>query len=180
MSNAVKRRLFTILSALSLLLFVAVVVMWVRSHFAGDVVSAPVQSGTRYGFVSHEGLMVLSRLDLPTSYVPKENKWEWTVQTDSVALDVLHGRTPESDWNLVFLRRYTYLRGRLTLFVCPHWVAAVAAASLPIAWGTVRVRSSRRGSSGLCPACGYDLRATPGRCPECGAAVTGVEGPGGE
>src|SRR5687768_7761651 len=32
----VKRRLFTMLSALSLLLFVAVVVLWVRSHFTSD------------------------------------------------------------------------------------------------------------------------------------------------
>jgi hypothetical protein len=44
-----------------------------------------------------------------------------------------------------------------------------ASALTLIAWTLLGpLRRRRRRSKGLCPACGYDLRATPGRCPECG------------
>jgi hypothetical protein len=46
----------------------------------------------------------------------------------------------------------------------PFWVIVPASALAAIGC----YRRSRRRPHGLCPACGYDLRATPERCPECG------------
>ena len=61
--------------------------------------------------------------------------------------------------------------GRIRGAFAPVWAVALATAVLP-AWWVPRERrlrkAERRQRSGLCPRCGYDLRASPDRCPECG------------
>lgn len=56
----------------------------------------------------------------------------------------------------------------------PHWFVAGLFAIGPAVWVVRRLRRfrrERRVSRGLCPACGYDLRASTGTCPECGRKV---------
>jgi hypothetical protein len=55
----------------------------------------------------------------------------------------------------------------------PAWFIGCIGAVSPTIWisRTAKRKLARR--SGMCPDCGYDLRATPGRCPECGRVPAG-------
>jgi hypothetical protein len=54
----------------------------------------------------------------------------------------------------------------------PRWFGVAVALILPALWTWRRIARRRTLFAGLCPACGYDLRATPDRCPECGTIAT--------
>ena len=62
----------------------------------------------------------------------------------------------------------------------PCWAVVVSTGVLPALWVRQWTRGRRRRwrtARGLCPGCGYDLRATPGKCPECGHVGVGTSPP---
>ena len=57
------------------------------------------------------------------------------------------------------------------MVVIPFWFLTLmlsTAAAIAMWREIVTHKTRRRARAGLCPACGYDMRATPDRCPECG------------
>jgi hypothetical protein len=184
----VRRRLLKLLTALSLLLFVAVAVMWVRSHFVSDrFLYTPITvrpGGFRaeeYVVDTHRGVVSVcairhdyQKASMPaglydatlhqhfTTAFAAESKDGWR-RRPGLAMDL----PPDDGFD--FRKRNEGgpgHRGVIVEWDAPYWFLLLLC-SLPAALLLIAA-SRRRRRSGLCPTCGYDLRATPGRCPECG------------
>ena len=149
-----KRRLFNLVTALSLLVCVAVVALWVRSYFVRDMLYVPFGGRTAViQSASGQLFTIVMRLS-------DEARWSrYPESTPSVPSRA--GALLRVSWDVRAGLPSNYL-------IAPHWLAA-ALATLPAGVGAfLRRRSRRHMRTGACPSCGYDLRATPSRCPECG------------
>lgn len=146
----VRRRLLNLLTLLSLLLCIAVVVLWVWSYAGLGLGGWEGPGRSFYTLGSGGGRVVLDRaVYRPGHRSPSVASHSWECFGLSYSR---YGANPQpAEWHLEV----------------PYGLLAAASASLPTLWAATYFRHQRR-KPGLCPRCGYDLRATPDRCPKCG------------
>jgi hypothetical protein len=156
---------FTIIAPLSLLLFLMSVVVWMGSYSTQRLLTIPVtQSKTVHVFWARGSVgftlpksfdyRVIGRLSFNESQKPADLYRYWgtlrSVRFHALGFALTVGNGGEAPGVLL-----------------PCWFLALTFLTLPALW--IWWRLTRITPTGVCAACGYDLRATPDRCPECGA-----------
>ena len=166
-----RRKLFTLAAGVSAGVCVGVVVLWVRSYWAGDAFNGYTRAAMYSGEIGGGRVWVArdtrgGQAELSFAHANFRPPHSIATPGDALGrlgffLDDRPGRRGEPRLSLVF----------------PFWFAA-ALTAVPPAWMTAagRIRRRRRLARGACLNCGYDLRATPDRCPECSAVPAAPEG----
>jgi hypothetical protein len=175
------RRLLNLLTALSLLLCVAVCVLWVRSYWVTDLwwftragwalgVEVPIGS-INFAWRTYSEPPELIPLGFRhITHRPPQDVSFWSHT---------HPHFGRTDFDGVSAGGYgfgcTFDRiggDRIDDVTLPLWFVTLCTLVAPGTHGLRAVRRNAHRRSGRCPSCGYDLRATPDRCPECGRAFT--------
>jgi hypothetical protein len=176
--GVMRRVLFQGLAILSLVLFTATLIMWLRSYWRDDM--AATSGFTTWTAESRLGSLTITR---------GENEFRtlryWHTRDSSPSWSAIRERGFWFDFEAGEQDRYMvqitdppngppvsfstlYRHQSLTI---PYWFPALVFSALP-AWWLFQHRR-RRPKPGLCPKCRYDLRAHAAgqKCPECGAVI---------
>jgi hypothetical protein len=169
------RILFKVTAATCLVACAAVIVLWVRSYWVSDVVNlnrivrkfAPAEM-REAGFLYHSTDVSASRGQVLVYWSEFDGDvidegWHYESRPPD---DVVEPRGI-SIWARLGFETYDASGGGVA--TAPIWPIVLATGLLPCAYLISLGRRRRALRKGLCPVCGYDLRATPDRCPECGA-----------
>ncbi len=192
-----RRRAFAILLVTSLVLCIITTAGWLCSYWRIDAVSYSGKwRGGELSFVEGKLYIWTWTTDSPTMmamvlspgfgyarsalrsvrprapYSPS--------QPDGPRAYILPGGNTTSHFRFAGVYSHTYRvagtasANDIWYFSVPCWLILLATAFLPALWLWRRIRHAQYRWHGLCPKCGYDLRASKERCPECGTAIAGV------
>jgi len=194
-----RRILLNTATALALALSVAVVVLWVRSYLVSDSIyrsrwwsEGREQNESAWWLFAGRGRVGIGQR--------RQQVFQASAAGDPFRDLVSH---PEYSWKQArpaefpgtpfqptgFFQRLNFRYVDLPVFSfpantdynyyrewnAPIWSLLLFCAPLPVVRVGSAIRRRRARGHGLCPTCGYDLRATPERCPECGAVPTTTE-----
>lgn len=182
--------LLNLACALSLILCLSAAALWGRSCWWHDGLTVYALRGERQEKFLACWIVWSTRRGMlfqqATERIPEPTEWSFT------AAEEARLRASGGKWTLyrAYRRSYTpvwatqwtklgvqYIQGprdidrvdlRSGAWVVPHAYIVAAFAAWPAARLVGIMRRRCRRAPGLCPTCGYDLRATPERCPECG------------
>jgi hypothetical protein len=192
------RRVLIFIKALMLVLGVAVIVLWIRGARGGD-------SLKRAKIWEENQSLWMAVFEVSSRSSEMSVHWDtgtpWSTRSRDRFRETLKERGYTTNWQWQSGRgafRYPWYDSELhTLgpirwnydmderdhvlmtFIAPHGLLVLLLLIWPVFSIIFAIRRGRirrqRVHQGLCPECGYDLRATPDRCPECGKTCQAIK-----
>src|SRR5665213_110111 len=165
------RKLFTVLTALSLLLCLAGCIFWIRSYRSNEsfawnykVVSTTFESGRgsiMFFELPNNGLDSFKHEVSPPLDLQRQNAEFFYLSGEAIGF----GPFAHFAYRGAFDFRSRTFGHALLL---PNWFFVMCTSGAPLLRFRKLLKRRKWAATKRCLRCGYDLRETPERCPECG------------